>query len=410
MIETIDIAVPAAFDEHCRAAMTELRAAVLKLYRSVSADPDKPQDVSRRFGVNRNLAWQVSRILREDEALDAVPLVPRAGAVEIMLNAIRAAGAPADLVLSAQRAFADFDAMVETHVGDRGELDLLLDSMGRGSQKPLEMSRKLAFRGNSGLWGMKVATRVTAQFIAPNHSDPTMLDAAQIAGLSRARRFRPVTTWPVFRIGRFVEGSAPTSESDRLPIDPNCTEHPGLIADFCSGEMPKLSCTQRGDGIYYDVGDGPVGRRGEFTCYFGYLHENFVSRYAHKPDGRASVAAALTMPAETLLFDLFVHKDVDCEVLPRADVFGKLWDESGSFDASTKLPIDADVIDMGTGGRPGSRLVERYDELLSTVFQRAGWSPAEFRCHRVVIEYPPMSSVIAIHLKLPRALPGTTQD
>lgn len=392
-----------SFHEACRESVQRLRMALLEVYRSVGADPTKPQDVSRRFGVNRNLAWKVARILREESALDAVPLIPRAGSLDILLEAMASTGAPAERVATARSACEEFDAMVELHVGDRAALELLLDSMGKGSQKPLEMSRKLTFRGNSGLWGMKVATRVTAQFIAPSSDDPTMLDTAQVAGLSRAYRFRSVPRWPVFRIGRYSANQSLAPFEGRRPIDPDCDTHPGLIAPFCEGVMPELFSSQRGDGLYYEIGDGPIGKQGEFTCYFGFLNRKFVTRYSQSDNPQATLAATVTMPAESLLFDLFVHEDLMEGINPRAEVYGKLWDEAGIFESTAMLPITEDVIDLGKGVHVGTPLVDRYDELIDMTFQQSGWDSKRFHCLRLVMDYPPMSSTVAVQINLPRA-------
>ena len=391
-----------SFDEHCRRSVHRLRGALLDLYREVGADPARPQEVSRQFGVNRNLAWKVARILKEESALDVVPLIPRPGGLDILLDAMQNAGASAHLVNEARDAFEAFDAMVEIHVGDRAALELVLDSMGRGSQKPLEMSRKLAFRGASGLWGVQVGSRVTAQFLAPSRDDPNMCDAAQIAGLSRVRRFRPIPRWPVFRLGKFTGSDRPAPIDGREPIDPACAEHPGLIPEFCEGERPELFSTQRGEGLYYEIGDGPIGKRGEFTLYFGHIQRNYVWRYARSSEGVASLVAAVTMPAEVLLFDLFVHRDLAQGLTPQCSVFGKLWEEGGTFDASARLPIEEEINDLGRGVRVDTSLVPRYDELVSRVFQRAGWNAGEFHCFRLVLDYPPMSSVVAMNIRLPR--------
>jgi len=397
---TVTPAHTQAFEDHCRDAVTRLRGSLLEVYRTVNADPARPQEVSRRFGVNRNLAWKVARILKEESALDAVPLIPRPGALDILLSALRKAGAPDASVSEARRAFDEFDHMVEVHFGDRDTLELVLDSMGKGNGAPLEMCRRMAFKSASGLWGLQVAARVTAQFIAPSAEDPEFLDTAQVAGLYRARRFRSVSRWPVFRIGRYTDNTRGDPLSGRIPIDPACTEHPGLMPEFSEGVMPELFMTQRGDGLYYEIGDGPVGKTGQFTCYFGYLNRRFVHRYAKSPDAEASLVSAVTMPAEALHFDLFMHEDLLTGTAPRAEFYGKLWDEGGTFDASALLPFKAEVVDLGRGRRVRSSLVSRYEDLVAQVFERAGWDASRFRCFRLVLEYPPMSSTAAIKIRL----------
>ena len=74
------------------------------------------------------------------------------------------------------------ERMVSRHVGDRPTLELVRDSLPDRSHDRLIVSRKLAFRGNSGIWGVQARTRLNAAFVAPSHDDPEMLDAANVGG------------------------------------------------------------------------------------------------------------------------------------------------------------------------------------------------------------------------------------
>ena len=55
------------FPEHLQTALQALRAAIIELLSAVGADPGKPQDLARRFGLNKNLTWKVSKIICESD-------------------------------------------------------------------------------------------------------------------------------------------------------------------------------------------------------------------------------------------------------------------------------------------------------------------------------------------------------
>ncbi len=64
----------------------------------------------------------------------------------------------------------------------------------------LVKSRKLAFKGNSGIWGAQSRVRMNTSFIAPNRDNPELLDYAQIGGYSDLQRLRVNGAWPLFRM------------------------------------------------------------------------------------------------------------------------------------------------------------------------------------------------------------------
>lgn len=386
------------FEDHCRDVVLELRGALINLYRDVGSDPTCPQEVSRRFKLNKNLTWKLARIIQANDAFEAVPLIPGVGGLVIFFDTMAEAGASASLVQRAHEALRMYEQMIELHAGDRGALDLMLDSMG-GSDQRLLKSRKLAYQGNTGLWGLQAKTRITAQFLAPNDTDPTMLDAVQIAGLERVRRLRPVPRWKVFRIGRYLDREAP---SDRFALDEGETGTPGLMRSFCRGEMPQIYISEQNDGVFYELGEGPIGRTGEFSCYFGYAHRKFVTRYAQS-HGRGSLYAAVSMPVENVIFDMFVHRDMPEALRMESAIYGKPWSDSGEVDPSARLPIHESVIDLGRGANVSTPLAGDYSGAVDLAFARMGWNPNDFHCLRLVVEYPPMPSTVAMSFDLPSA-------
>jgi hypothetical protein len=369
----------------------------MDLYEDVGSDPTKPQDVSRTYKLNKNLTWKLARIIQSRDIYEAVPLIPGASGMEIFLETMKKAGASADSLARVREALAAYESMIEVHVGDRATLELMLDSMG-GHEQQLLKSRKLAYQGNTGLWGVRAKSRITAQFLAPNQDNSAILDAVQIAGLQQVRRLRQIPRWSVFRIGKYTDDS---QRSDRFAIDDRETNTPGLMRDFCRGEMPEIHIEERDNGIFYDLGEGPVGRTGEFSCYFGYGYRNFVPRYASKPDSKGSLYCAVSMPVEQVMFDLFVHRELPDALNAAASVYGKPWADRGTIDENARLPIEERIINLGTGANVSTPMAKDYPEVIAQAFERAKWNPKDFYCLRLVVEFPPMPSTIAMAIDLP---------
>ena len=384
------------FEDDCREAVLDLRGALLSLYREAGADPLKPQDVSRRFHLNKNLTWKIARIVQAEDALAAVPLIPGAGGLDILLDAMSAAGAADKSVARAREAVGAFERMIEIHVGDRASLELMLDSMG-GSDRQLEKSRKLAYRGNTGIWGVHARARVTAQFLAPNPENPHKLDIAQMATLESVRRLRNIPPWPVFRIWS-QNSDLELNESE--PLDPKETDRPGLIRWSCRGRMPEIQVSEKSDGIVYEIGDGPVGRTGDFSCAFGYVHRANADRYATDEDATGSLYAAISMPMEVAQFDVFVHRDLPEALSVQPSVFGQFWGELGVLSEAARLPIHDRVADLGRGATVATPLSDIYGDLVQSTFDHMGWAADDFHCLRLIVKYPPMPSMLALQFKL----------
>lgn len=392
----MSVSVPPRFEDDCRDAVLSLRGALMDLYEDVGSDPTRPQDVSRAFKLNKNLTWKLARIIQSRDVYEAVPLIPGSSGMDIFLDRMEQAGATAGSLKRVRDALSQYESMIEVHVGDRATLELMLDSMG-GSDQQLLKSRKLSYQGNTGLWGVRAKSRITAQFLAPNTDDSTVLDAVQIAGLQHVRRLREIPRWSVFRIGKYADDS---QRADRFAIDALEAETPGLMREFCRGEMPEIHIDERDDGMFYDLGQGPIGKTGEFSCYFGYGYRRFVPRYTANAGSRGSLYCAVSMPVEQVMFDLFVHRDLPEARNADGAVYGKPWADRGILEESARLPIEERVIDLGRGANVSTPMAKDYPEVIGLAFERAGWNPKNFHCLRLVVEYPPMPSTIAMSIEL----------
>jgi len=400
------------FAADCRSASRALRDSLRSLYASVGADPLRPQDVSRRFKLNKNLTWKIAKVLQTQDPLEAVPLVPGGEGLGILLAAMEAAGASASALADVRARMADFDRMIATHVGDRGTLELLMDGITR-TGRPLELSRKLAFRGNSGVWGIQARVRSMTQFLAPSVRDPAMLDFAIVAGWHDIRRLRSAQGWPVFRFlkqGR--EGTELTAPRVIEPVEPpSAPDEPYLMMrSFCSPPDAAVRTVRNESTVQHELADGPIGQKGAMTLVFGLIERAAHSRYAEQADGEAEwgeMSALVTMPTEHLMIDLLVHRDLMDGFEPEAVVYGRPFGAL-SLDHATRehyrLPIEGTLVrlDPARGGM-ASDLVPDEDRIVRAVAGRAGWRLEDFTAFRVQVQYPPMPSTVVIRYVLPRA-------
>ena len=400
------------FETECRERVGQLRSALLELYDSVGADPGSPQDVARNFRVNKTLAWNVARLLQASDALAAVNHVPGASSLEKVIQATARKGADPEVVARARKAVQDFRQMIEAHAGDRPTLDLIIDGTGRGQESRLELSRKLAFRGNSGLYGVQAQTRVVCHFLAPNPDNPKMLDMATAGGYVGFRRLRPDVHWPIFMVRSWSEREDALVGPGWAPLEPSeeATNGFPVMRSFTRGNPPTIHPLDTPEGRNYVLGDGPVGNEGAFDCFWGESMRAAAARYARAPGETGEFGAAITAPVETLISDIIVDRRLDFALKPELLVFGHIFahgQPTGDANDPTLLPIRQPTIELaGSPPLVNTTLVPRYAQLVRHVYEKMGWDPAQFRGIRLQMEYPPLGANIILRFPLPVATDG----
>ncbi|HEX2838629.1 MAG TPA: hypothetical protein VHN77_10925 [Phycisphaerales bacterium] len=398
---------PELLVEDCRKALQEIRRSLIELYASVGADPNAPQEVSRKFGIHRNLTWKVSRVMSAGDPFATLQHLPGDSGLEIAIEAFRKAGAPTEVLKGVQQALRGFDEVVKLHAGERAHLELMLDSAGLlGTSSALERSRELAFEGLSGLWGVQAKCKLTTGFVAPSASKPDHVDCVLVGGYGGFRRLRTQATWTLFRFSGYNDdgtprGYTPGSTAEIEPQEPG--QPPRILRRFCSPNMPSLSVTTHEGIADYVLPSGPVGNLGAFDCYFGHILAGLP--YFKRPgDERAAFASAITLPTELLVLDAIVHKSLPTPNIEMV-TFGfpnGSPENPHSHRHRCTLPIVEPIVELaGNPPAVAHTTVPKYGEVVNAVYERMGWKPSDFRGMRVTMRHPPMSTLIELRWSLP---------
>ncbi|MGD9690097.1 MAG: hypothetical protein AB7K52_10630 [Phycisphaerales bacterium] len=398
---TVAPETPPPFEEHLTSAFQDLRSALERLLVSAGVDPSEPQEAARRLGLNRNLTWKLARVINGSDLYEALQHLPGSEGLDIIQRAASAAGVKDPLVSEVRSAQKAFDRVVEVHTGDRATLDLILDNMGSSAER-LEESRRLAFRGNSGVWGAQARVRVTSCIVAPSPDRPDMVDSVMIAGVVDFRRLRPNVRWPLFR-PRVYTGTGETRVSPAEAIDPafQGAAGPMFLGGFCRPFPPPVLAVPDGDSVVYELAEAPVGNTGAVTCYLGSLVRCTGERYATPDDPVADLSAQVSMPAEHLLFDLLLHRDLQDWGEPETFVIGQLLGSEPRV-SPYRIPLGQRT-ELIAGQPPPLRCpqVPEYEEVMRFTLDRLGWSAREFRVLRLLVKYPPIHSSAVMRFRLP---------
>lgn len=377
----------------------ELRGALTELIAGVGGDPWRPQEVSRRFGVDKSLAWKVSRVIGATDPGVALRHMPGSAALEILLKAFGKAGAPAASVDRVRAAASGFRQTVERTVGDQSTLEIVLDSLPTPRRDRLALCRKLAFRGNSGIWGVQARVRVNTILLAPNPDDRSLLDSVLVGGWVDFRRLRPDATWTLFRRRSYKAGQSANAAVG--PVDPRQAGGTLLLERFCSSPAPAIELEEENGVVEHRIGPGPVGASGQFTSFFGAFNAGVGRRVAGAEDDRGEFFASIGAPVEVLMFDLLVHEDCAFALQAEPAVFGAIRSDTSQLDDRDRLPVTPARLELGR--RPPvvtTPLVAKYAELVDYVVERRGWDLRQFHGLRFLLEYPPFPSTMTLRFPL----------
>jgi hypothetical protein len=392
-----------AFRSECDVAIESLRQSLRELASATLSDPLRPQDVSRRFSINKNLTWKFARVLLADDSFEAIGMIPGPEGVEIYLRAFDSAGAPAARTAAVRDALRRFDAIVVRHFGDRAQLEVVLD--GLRSDGNLESSRRMAFKGMAGVFGVQARVRVTAQILAPTTDRAEKADIALIVGLAGIQRLRPIGALPMFRAG------PPQPEGSSVPQPFVSGEDGGqpdyLLRDFSSFPSATVNVKQGVGGRFtLELSEGPLGRMGESDLFFATVTRGIISLKATPGDTTCNLVTSISIPSEAFASDVFVHRSIPVEETLRTSIHATLsqpLSEDEQQRRATMLPIDTSPIfveDLDKGfGLAG---VPRYEEMILRAFASLPADPSEFRLVRVAMQYPPAPAALLVGWDLPK--------
>ena len=391
--------------EESRTALQAIRRSLIDLYEAIGANPEEPQEVARRYTINRNLTWKLSRVIGAADPFAALNHLPGQPGIELAMNAFEKAGAPAEALGNVRSAMNTLFEVVREHAGDREHLELTLESMGLLERDAsAETGRELAFRGNSSVWGVQAKTRMSLTMLAPGASSGAV-DYVMVSGLVGFRRLRPTAHWRLYRRQMHDDKGRSLSSADHLEEieEKKAGDLPMMLREFCSPNMPELISGEGPEGREILLPGGQVGNRAAFDCYFGYIYRNLPGERTPQHE-YGSTAASVTLPAETMVFDLVFHRDLRIPASPDVRLYGFPLggpEDPSAQTARNELPLHERVVELaGMPPAVATPHVPRLARIVDRICTRMGWRSQEFRGLRVLIKHPPMLSRLVMRWPL----------
>ncbi len=397
--------MPATFQDETTAVVAEIRDLFAEVIESKCGSSIGLPEVCEGFGIHRKLAWQLTKVAYADDPFHAARYMPTPKGIETWVRSAAERGVDAALLDRVTDESTRFERLVETHAGSRTAMDMLLESCVEEPSEEIDVRwRQRAFEGNGYIWGVQARTIAAFTMLAPSKTKPGWLDIAQVRSLIDFRRMRPDTRWMIGQgtvTGSGEEAGLPVRE----PLDPETARKAGgvpVMGAFTSDPLPAL---ERRDGeppvVIDDILPGRIGQAGQLTLTTGEIIRDLAPASATEPGQRAHFGTGVSTPAEMLVYDHFVHKELFGEVQRELCVFGELG-RPYTHDERDQLRVPEKIQRLGRGlDRVHTPDAPGYATLLRDAFARCGWDANEFDLYRVRMAYPPLSTSVMIRHELP---------
>lgn len=375
-------ALSGVFEDDYRRVVGDLRLALRELLIGAGGDPSRPQSIARGFGLDKNLAWKVSRLVEADDDVEALRFLPGPPGRRILLEAFGSRSNDMARV-RVEQALGHFDWMVKFHAGDRATLDALAQFLNpdNAQEEILQQARKQAFLGNRGTWGAQVTCQFAALAVSPSLAEVGQIESLHLGGLLGFQRIRRDIHWRLLNRPAVAADDQPALE----PIQPSPANASGapLLAEFCSNPSPPMDVVRHGDEVSYLLCPGKVGLAGEQNAVYALK----ATHPRQGPAARPQLRVPLTTPAEHLEMALLVHRDLAPSLEPRLQLEGLLDGGGNGLDplvprdlASTPTGLD----ELDTAAAP------RLANTVRSALESIGWNPGQFDLWRYQLDFPPI--------------------
>ena len=376
-----------------------IRAAYLAACSTIGLTALRPQEVSRRLGLNKNLTWKMSKVVSADDALEAAAVMPGSEGLEIVVRGFMTAGLHDGAVDALRGAFGAFESTVIRLCGSRAELAAMLDGIRLESN--LESSRRAAFKALAGVFGVRARLRFSLYAIGRCDAD-RRADIALIAGVAGLQRLRPIGPLPVFT-------SSASSGALAAPFTPPHGDEAApdfLLREFSRFPSATFQSETRPTGTRVEILDGPLGRIGESDLFFGNLMRGLYAYDGTPEDRMTELLTRVHLPSERCVAVTCVHRDV-----PGLESIDASWHStlaaplaSGVRERHTMLPMDAGLrVFDSAADAPSFAELPQFPGLLRAALEVLEGAPEDYRLFVVETEHPPCPATLLVRWDTPIA-------
>jgi len=383
--------------------MAELRSAIRAALDADGPELDRsPAELSRDLGLDTKLGWKLHRLLSDEDPFAGALFVPGRAGVGLIVEGLGRV-CPEQVVLSrVQEAGDRFQRCVAHHADNRAGFDVLLSVQTNDERSSIE-HRKLAYQGVRSVWGLESVANLMTYLIHPS-AEGDMMDVASIRGIIGCQRLRENVPWRIARTTmRRPDGVE--SRFQREAVDPAMRgADPGdelpILRNYCSEPLPSIQRVPSPLGaVEYQLGKGPVGKQGRFDLVIGEVARSVQSRFANPGDPPLRARFAVRIPAQLVVFDVMMHRDMFGRATPKAKMVSDLFATDLGSQPQPQDEIPGVLGPQTLRASPDVLAIEacpRYADAVDEAMGTLGWAPESFDVFRVRMPYPPVPTTLVL--------------
>ncbi|MFG0312631.1 MAG: hypothetical protein ACF8LL_00375 [Phycisphaerales bacterium] len=391
------------FSNDAHEVVRGLRVAFSELLMSIGADPSTPGSISEHLGLNKNLAWKLTKIIGAEDPAAALEQMPGPPGIRILLKGIEKTKAEPPLVQTARDAISDYERLIEVHTGDRATLDMMGSNLAtKGRQARDEQHRKLLFQGSSYVWGAQTRTLLKIGMMMPSAREGCV-DLANVNSFIDFRRIRPDVSWIMSRRSSSDDANRSGNVYALEALDRSYAQGENvapLMPAFCSDPIPELRRVKDRDAESYELTEGPAGNTGALTCTAGTMHRE-LPMYGTPENSWGTHIARCEVPSELMIVDMLFHRDLTFAMDPIVELYSDVAGMTSTH-VRTKLHLSEQLMDLGVSRTPPpTPQFARYRAMIDWLMERTGHAYEDFHAFRIKIAYPAFPTALEIKHPLP---------
>ncbi len=411
---------PLTADERamCDRIATRLHADLSMLVEQLPDAARSGSGMAKHLSIVRNTTQRVVHALR-DLPPDAQTLVklPGTKGLEQMLAAMRIAGVRPESIEIAQVAVAQFEQLIDKLAGSHTRLAARINASA-GAHADFHLggveARQALFRAAVEVTGRSTETMISLSAFRQSSDNPDILQRALVSGML-ATTAVPGGMPVVIRAGNTLHWDHP--EDRNIDFLDNAKPHgntpEALLKDFTTHPLPTVTSQGTSDNHIQVIDPEDFDAPCTLDVFTAMRSNHSFTDPQTGNFALDEVWSLINCPSARLLFDVYLHRDLERRVRPAIDA--QLWYPNlvapGGQRWITRFPANPRLELLGEGiSRAASPAHPRHAELTETLFSRVGWDPGQFVGFRCEADYPIWRSGYCMHFQHLRPDPPEDPD
>jgi hypothetical protein len=404
------------FEHDAALVLGRLQLALDELLGAVPVRPRSAAQVSKAFGLDKALGWNIFRMTVAPSPLAVGLHVPAPVSVKRLLTAATKHSVPMDVVVRVADAFTDFERLALRHADDRDELDaLIISALPEEREKAMRQRREALYTAARDIRGVSLKTGLFLAILYPNRENPSLIDGARVIAWLDLRRIHRGAVMRARSFRDLLREDAPKT-LDGLPVR-SLTDV--ILQDFTSKPLPRMTATTYGpnaEHLKYTLEPGNVGLRSSINVVFADLMQGYCRRTFTPDRSRIGGSIGSQYPRQRQILDVLVCDGLVEPQQPQVKVYDT--SESGFVEGLENPNRTDDLVDfapsvryMGRGPHQFSTPhVPKYGDIVEHVCGRRGWDSSRLHGYRMEVEYPLFTWQFQMTLRLPETAREPSRD